>query len=532
MDMNYILIWFVLFSCGLYIFVYAKLQLKRETSEKFSGWFFVLSAVLGITIVMIFLSPGKAGLIGGLLWFIFVFLPLLCNKLIDRFLAKEDFDKAGIVARISALLHPADNIKKMPGLIYSLKMVQQGEINKAAALVEKYRNLNSPIDRFAHTYLLGRSGQFKELIEWVQQNFGEQNLHRYLDLLPRYMEALGETGEIKKMIDLYLMYTERMSKLYFSPLLPICRLYIFAFTGRKELVQQLLSGKLSPLSTDKKKFWLATAARASGKGDEAREEFTALLESPSYSIRLRSQMRLHSPLDAAAEEFESEIERITRQVTLTIKEEQKYKNPLGHRAYRKKAYATYALMGVILFFFLLELHYGINPRSLTRLGAIYKFYSQQGEWWRLITSMFMHFDFNHLILNLFGLFIIGPYVEKSAGRFFFVVIYLLSGLGSMYLAALLTPQPVLILMGASGCIMGLLGAMSYLLFLGYKQEKSKIAKKSFYLVVLIFAFQVIFDIITPNISFIAHLSGFVFGLVITGLVLSLKRAKPAPATKK
>jgi rhomboid protease GluP len=451
---------------------------------------------------------------------------LFCRKLSNRYLSEDKLEKAAVAARVAAILHPIGNLKKMPGLIRTFRMVQLGEIEKAEVIVEKFRDLSHSVDRFAHIYFLSKSGQFKKLIEWVRQNFGEKNLFRYLDLLPYYLEALGETGQTGMMIDLYLLYTEKTSKLYLSPLLTISKLYIFSFTGRQEQVRRLLSEQLSPLAEDKKKFWLATAAQTAGQEKEAKDIFATLLNSASYSIRFRAQQRLNSPLNAAAEDFKPEIEKITRQVTFKLKKEQKYKNPFGDKAFRKKAYATYALMGIILFYFLLELIYGTDTRSLYRLGALVKVYGRQGEWWRYITSMFMHFDFNHLFLNLIGLFIIGPYVETSAGRFSFLTIYLVSGFGSMYLAIMLAPQPVLILLGASGCIMGLLGAMSYLLYLGYKREKSKIAGKSLYSVVVIFAFQVIFDIVTPNISIIAHLSGFAFGLLITGILVSLKNSEP------
>lgn len=532
MDMNYILTWFVIFSSGMYLFMFLKIRFKQKTGENFTGWLLVLPTVIGMTIISIFLFPGKAGFIGGILWLIFIFIPMLCRRLINRYITGEKLGLAAVVARTAAILHPTDNLKKMPGLIRVLKMVQQGEIEKAEASIEKFRDLDNSIDRFAHAYFMSNCGQFEKLIEWVGQHFGEENLYGYLDLLPRYLEALGETGQTKKLIDLYLLYTEKMSIPYFTPLLPLCRLYVFAYTGRKEQVLQLLSGQLSPLIEDKKKFWLATALQTSDQGDKAKEVFDDLLDSSFFTIRLRSRQRLDSPLDVVSEEYKPEIERITRQVILKTKEEQKYKNPLGRKAFRKKAYATYALIAAIVFYFLLELHYGTDARSLYRLGAVVKVYGRQGEWWRLITSMFMHFNFNHLILNLFGLFIIGPYVETSVGRLSYVTIYLLSGLGSMYLALLMTPKPILILLGASGCIMGLLGAMSYLLYLGYKKEKSKIAGKSFYMVVLIFAFQVIFDFVTPNISMIAHLSGFVFGLLITALLISMKNYNPEQAKEK
>jgi rhomboid protease GluP len=111
------------------------------------------------------------------------------------------------------------------------------------------------------------------------------------------------------------------------------------------------------------------------------------------------------------------------------------------------------------------------------------------------------------------------------GSFGFLVIYLISGLGSMFLATLLSPLPFLVLLGASGCIMGLLGAMAYLLYRGYIKEKSKIARKSLNIIIFIFVFQVIFDLLTPNVSMTAHLSGFVFGIILTVLLLAFKKER-------
>ena len=211
-----------------------------------------------------------------------------------------------------------------------------------------------------------------------------------------------------------------------------------------------------------------------------------------------------------------------------INEEKKYKGPLGASDNRKKAFATYLLMVIILGFFLLEIYYGgsQDTSSIYRLGAIFKFQNQQVEWWRLFTSMFMHFGFAHLFLNLFSLFMVGPYVERSVGSFRFLVIYLLSGSGSMFFATLLSPMPFLVLLGASGCIMGLLGAMAYVLFQAHIKEKSKIARKSLNIIIFIFVFQVIFDILTPNVSMVAHLSGFAFGFILTFLLLAFKKVKP------
>lgn len=525
MDINVILIWFVLFSCVLSISYQTRLIRKREITDKFTGWFIVYSAIFVITIVFIIFIPGKAGYIGGALWFIFVLIPMLGELFVQRYSLKEEYEKALVISKITSFLHPADNIKDGRELTRALLLIREGEIEAAEQLVNKYQNFKKPIHRLAHTLLMSRTGKYGELIQWINKHIGEENLYHYPDLLPRYIEALGEAGQIKKMLDLYSKHRGKMSKQYFRVLLSILRLYIFAFTGQKQLLEELLSGKLSALSADLKKFWLATAAQAIGQQEEAAQQFTTLLQSNSYTVRVRSQIRLDSPLQELPRDFQPELTAFIQQESRLIKEEKKYKDPLGVSTHKKKAFATYFLMVIILGFFLLEIYYGGSQDtfSIYRLGAIFKFQNQQVEWWRLFTSMFMHFGFAHLFLNLFSLFMVGPFVERSVGYFRFLVIYLLSGLGSMFLATLLSPMPFLILLGASGCIMGLLGAMAYLLYYGYIKEKSKIARKSLNIIIFIFAFQVIFDILTPNVSMMAHLSGFVFGVILTVLLLAFKK---------
>jgi rhomboid protease GluP len=527
MDINIILIWFVLFSCVLSVSYQTRLIRKREITAKFTGWFIVYSAIFVLTIISIIFIPDKAGYIGGALWFIFVLIPLLGELFAQRYSLKEEYEKALVISKITSFLHPADNIKDGHELTRALLLIREGEIEAAKQLVNRYQNFKKPIHRLAHTLLMSRTGTYGELIDWMKENIGEENLDHYPDMLPRYMEALGETGQIKKMLDLYSKFREKMSKQYFRLLLPILRLYIFAFTGQTQLLEELLSGKLSALSADLKTFWLATAVQSTGQQEEARQRFTALLQSNSYTVRVRAQIRLDSPPQVLPQDLQPELTAFIQQESRLINEEKKYKDPLGASAHRKKAFATYLLMVIILGFFLLEIYYGGSQDtfSIYRLGAIFKFQNQQVEWWRLFTSMFMHFGFEHLFLNLFSLFMVGPFVERLVGSFRFLVIYLLSGLGSMFLATLLSPMPFLVLLGASGCIMGLLGAMAYLLYRGYIKEKSKIARKSLNIIIFIFAFQVIFDILTPNVSMVAHLSGFAFGIILTVLLLAIKKEK-------
>ncbi|MFN2540019.1 MAG: rhomboid family intramembrane serine protease [Mycobacteriales bacterium] len=80
-----------------------------------------------------------------------------------------------------------------------------------------------------------------------------------------------------------------------------------------------------------------------------------------------------------------------------------------------------------------------------------------GQYYRLLTSTFLHFGVIHLALNMYGLYLLGPVLEQAFGQVRFAVTYLLSGLGGAALSYALGPQYE-IAAGASGAVFGLFGA--------------------------------------------------------------------------
>ncbi len=115
--------------------------------------------------------------------------------------------------------------------------------------------------------------------------------------------------------------------------------------------------------------------------------------------------------------------------------------------------------------FLFEIFVGDSndPEVLHRIGALEPYaVVVQGEYWRLFTALFLHGGLAHLLFNLFALYVLGPPLERSIGTMRFVVCYLISGLASgagvmgLTLIGLVRPAQ---LVGASGCIMGIVGAL-------------------------------------------------------------------------
>lgn len=122
-----------------------------------------------------------------------------------------------------------------------------------------------------------------------------------------------------------------------------------------------------------------------------------------------------------------------------------------------RAYVTFILIFVNLVVFILEMRSGgsTDLPTLYRLGALVSENIKQGEWWRLINANFLHFGWFHLISNMLALFFIGSIVELSIGVERYLIVYLLSGTGSMLTFALLanyTGQVQVVLMRSQGSI--------------------------------------------------------------------------------
>ncbi|WP_030990556.1 rhomboid family intramembrane serine protease [Streptomyces sp. NRRL S-1813] len=128
----------------------------------------------------------------------------------------------------------------------------------------------------------------------------------------------------------------------------------------------------------------------------------------------------------------------------------------------------------------------------------------EGEWYRLLTAMFLHQQIAHIAFNMLSLWWLGPPLEAALGRLRFIALYMLSGLGGSALSYLLAAQnqPSL---GASGAIFGLLGATAILLRrLNYDMKP----------VLILLGLNLVFTFLWPNIAWQAHVGGLVVGAAV------------------
>jgi membrane associated rhomboid family serine protease len=171
-----------------------------------------------------------------------------------------------------------------------------------------------------------------------------------------------------------------------------------------------------------------------------------------------------------------------------------------------------------------------NPLTLHRLGALEPWsVLAKGEYWRLLTALFLHYGAAHLVVNMFALYFFGPTLEEALGSLRFAACYLLSGVGSCVEIATLWHFRLLELnqlVGASAAVMGIVGAWAGSLIRDRHVPHHRRTLRSILIIIVV---QVVYDALTPHVSMAAHLTGLATGFLL-GLLLAPRPNRPRDGT--
>jgi len=189
---------------------------------------------------------------------------------------------------------------------------------------------------------------------------------------------------------------------------------------------------------------------------------------------------------------------------------------------RFDAPATVALVAINVFVYLVTVYQGSGVDrpggSVFENGALIgAFISVDGDWYRLVSAMFLHAGLLHIAFNMLALYWLGTIVEQSLGTWRFVLVYFVSGLAGSA-GALLFTGPFAVTVGASGAIFGIMGA---LLVLEYVATGS-FAGQAMGLIVL----NLILTFAIPNISVGGHIGGLMGGVLATFALAHFRHASP------
>jgi membrane associated rhomboid family serine protease len=204
--------------------------------------------------------------------------------------------------------------------------------------------------------------------------------------------------------------------------------------------------------------------------------------------------------------------------------------------------ATKVLIALNVIMFVLELAvssigagaFTVNPTNdaLIKLGGLINYASDAPnvlvthQYWRMITSTFLHGGIFHILLNMWALWVMGAFMEAAIGRFKFVLLYLISGFAGSVLVLAIAPVPTLVV-GASGAIFGLFGALAVHAFFnrGRDFQSSAFLRQIMFLIVI----NLVFSFLWSGISWQAHIGGLIGGAAtMTAMTLAGRKDPRRP----
>lgn len=167
-----------------------------------------------------------------------------------------------------------------------------------------------------------------------------------------------------------------------------------------------------------------------------------------------------------------------------------------------------------------------NSAVLVRFGALVPDLLRAGQWWRLVTPVFVHIGFTHLLINSLTLYFLGLYIEQLFGHWRMVVIYFVSAIvGNLCSAYWLAGS---LAAGASTAIFGLFGAF---LMLGESFRDNLAIRQLSRQFLILVLLNVGTDLLVPGIDLAGHIGGLVGGFLMAYVVGAPKLGPVAPAKR-
>ncbi len=192
---------------------------------------------------------------------------------------------------------------------------------------------------------------------------------------------------------------------------------------------------------------------------------------------------------------------------------------------KPEAVCTTAMIIINIAVFLILSVFGNTEDAvfMLRHGAMYEpILVQDHEFYRIFTSMFMHFGISHLLNNMVLLGALGWNLELEAGKIRFVISDLISGIGGNMLSVYhgLSTETYAVSAGASGAVFGLMGALLYVVI----ANKGRLGRLSGKGLLFMVALSLYFGLTSSGVDNWAHIGGLISGFIMA--VILYRRPKP------
>lgn len=186
---------------------------------------------------------------------------------------------------------------------------------------------------------------------------------------------------------------------------------------------------------------------------------------------------------------------------------------------RKRAWMNGVLIVLNVVYFLYLEVFGSSEDTIFMLqhGAMYgPLVMENHEYYRLLTSIFMHFGIDHIANNMLVLFVLGDNMERALGSVKYLIFYLLCGVGANLVSmgiGINDPMQA-VGAGASGAIFGVIGGLLYAVTV----NRGRLEDLSTRQLVAIILFSLYFGFTSAGVDNVAHVAGLVIGIVLAAIL--------------
>lgn len=427
-------------------------------------------------------------------------------------------------------LQPGMGVGRERELIEVLVAVRSGRVDEAVAVLREARDqMRDPRaqlhmdERIVATYLTAR--RWRDAVNVYEGRLSRQPPSQQLsvELVWAYCEC-GDLEAAGRLVD-RIAGAAKASEPLSVYLLQRARLTVLAFMGRTAAVEGILAptGSLGMLPEASRHFWLGVARLHAGERDEARAALARAVRLARRDRRAREWAeqfiaRIDEPGAGGPHAFPDEVSAMGQRFAdeaLAVPPVPLRVTPQLTGVPLRSLPVTVGLiaMNTLAFLAVLALSGSTgDPGALVRAGANVKTWVlEYGQFWRLPSSVFLHVGFVHLLLNMYGLWIMGKLVEQMHGSVRTFAIYMGAGLAGAAASAWFGAPGMSA--GASGAVLGLLGAL--IAELGLHRHAYPRRWRSALLAPLLFvaAAQVVIGFFYPAIDQWAHVAGLAAGAV-------------------
>ena len=190
------------------------------------------------------------------------------------------------------------------------------------------------------------------------------------------------------------------------------------------------------------------------------------------------------------------------------------------KAFAKRNLITFILIIInILVFLVVDFTGGGTSDSghMIAAGAAYPpLILEKGQWYRLITCIFLHFGIEHLINNMLVLGVLGERLEPMTGRIRFLIIYLTGGIGgnlvSLYISS--RTKEYAVSAGASGAVFALMGSLLYVILC----NRGRVKDLSVQRIIIMAALSIYLGFASGGVDNAAHIGGMISGFLVSILL--------------